>query len=145
VCWVAFFSAFLGPARAAKVDPDGYPTLAAEVILPPIIANLKRTLPDPYSIRDFVLCRPRGIRLKGGVPVSWTVMISFNAKNSNGGYAGIKTYYPIFRNGRISGDISSPSLDRNDPFDRLIDNAIEKQMAGCPRIPDAEIQRLVQQ
>jgi hypothetical protein len=131
------------PASAEKVDPDAYPALAAEVILPPIIANLKRTLPDPYSIRDFVLCRPYNIHLKDGVPTSWAVMISFNAKNTNGGYSGIKIYIPVFRDGHVSGDISSITQDRADAFNRLFDNAMEKKMAGCPAVPDEQIQVLL--
>jgi hypothetical protein len=131
------------PASAEKVDPDAYPALAAEVILPPIIASLKRTLPDPYSIRDFVLCRPYNIHLKDGVPTSWAVMISFNAKNTSGGYSGIRIYIPVFRDGHVSGDISSVTQDRADAFNRLFDNAMEKKMAGCPAVPDEQIQSLL--
>ena len=35
------------------VDPASYPELAPAALLPAIIADLKRTVPDAYSIRDF--------------------------------------------------------------------------------------------
>ena len=93
-----------------RVDPAAYPELASDALLPPILAELKRTLKDPYSIRDFTLCPARAVKLKDGKPVGWAVMLSFNAKNSYGGYEGVKVYSVLFRNGRISGGLNAPSL-----------------------------------
>jgi hypothetical protein len=125
------------------VDPAAYPELASDVLLPPILAELKRTQKDPYSIRDFTLCPPRAIKLKDGKPVSWVVMLSFNARGSFGGYEGIKIYGARFRNGRVSGGITATELASNAGIDGLINNAIAKLTATCPMIPDATIQQII--
>ena len=133
-----------GPAAAKDpVDPAAYPELASDVLLPPIIAELKRTLNDPYSIRDFTLCPPRGIKLKDGKPVSWVVLLSFNAKNGFGGYDGVKAYSALFRGGRISGGITSTQFASSEGLEGMINNMVSRRMATCPTIPDAAIQQIV--
>ena len=131
------------PAPAADVDPAAYPELAPEVLLAPIVAELRRTLNDPYSIRDFVLCPARGIKLKEGRPVRWVVPISFNAKNEFGGYTGVKTYAAVFKDGHISGGIGSTQFAKSDGLEGLINNMVARRMAACPTVPDAEVQQLL--
>ena len=38
------------PAAAAEVDVSAYPELSPEALLPPIAAELRATLKDPYSV-----------------------------------------------------------------------------------------------
>jgi hypothetical protein len=139
---VMMLSAIPAAAKDA-VDPAAYPELASEVLLPPILVELKRTLKDPYSIRDLTLCPPRGIKLKDGKPTSWVVMLSFNARGSFGGYEGIKIYGVRFRNGRVSGPVTATELASNAGIDGLINSAIAKLTATCPMIPDATIQQII--
>ena len=132
------------PAAAKDaVDPAAYPELASDALLPPILAELKRTMKDPYSIRDFSLCPARAVKLKEGKPISWAVMLSFNAKNSYGGYEGVKIYSVLFRNGRISGGLNAAELGSSTGLAGLINSAIAKRMASCPMIPDATIQQIL--
>jgi hypothetical protein len=135
-------SAAPAPAKDA-VDPAAYPELASDVLLPPILAELKRTQKDPYSIRDFTFCPPRAVKLKDGRPISWVVMLSFNARGSFGGYEGIKIYGVRFRNGRVSGGVTATELASNAGIDGLINSAIAKLTATCPMIPDAAIQQII--
>jgi hypothetical protein len=135
-------SAAPAPAKDA-VDTAAYPELASDVLLPPILAELKRTAKDPYPIRDFTLCPPRAIKLKDGKPISWVVMLSFNARGSFGGYEGIKIYGVRFRNGRVSGPVTATELASNAGIDGLINSAIAKLTATCPMIPDATIQQFL--
>lgn len=131
------------PVQAAEIDPAAYPELAQDVLLPPILAELHRTLNDPYSIRDFVMCPARGIKLKNNRPVRWVVSISFNAKNEFGGYTGVRTYAAVFKDGHISGGIGSTQFAKLDGLEGLINNMVAKRMAACPNVPDAKVQQLL--
>ncbi|MHA6724190.1 hypothetical protein [Sphingomonas sp. RS2018] len=133
----------LATATPADVDPTGYFELMPGALLPLILAELKNTLADPYSIRDFTLCPARSIKLKEGKPVSWQVSIAFNAKNSFGGYTGRKTYSALFRNGVLRGGISSTQFAKTDGIEGLINSMVVKKMASCPQVADDEIQRLL--
>lgn len=131
------------PAPAADINPAAYQELAPDTLLPPILAELRRTLNDPYSIRDFVQCPARGIKLKEGRPVRWVVPISFNAKNELGGYTGVKMYAAVFKDGHISGGIGSTQFAKSDGLEGLINNMVAKRMAACPNVPDAKVQQLL--
>jgi len=71
--------------------------------------------------------------MKDGRPVRWTIMMSANAKNRYGGYAGNQGMAAVFYSDRPVWTFSIGStLDA-------------KTLAGCSRVPDGEIQRLIQQ
>ena len=133
----------LALVAAADVDPTRYPELSPEALLPPILSELKRTLADPYSIRDFTLCQARSIKLKDGKPVSWQVSLAFNAKNSFGGYTGFKTYSALFKNGVIRGGVSATQIAKTDGIEGLINSSVARQVASCPPVSDAQVQRLL--
>jgi hypothetical protein len=128
---------------APPVDVTAYPELAPDALLPPIIAELRRTLKDPQSVRDFTLCPVTKVGMKNGRPVRWSVLLSFNAKNSYGGYEGIKMFAAVFRNGRLSGGIVSTQFGSNEGLEGLINNAVARKMANCPIVPDESIQQLM--
>lgn len=130
-------------ANADPIDPAAYPELAPDVLLPPIIAELKRTLKDPYSIRDLVLCRPEKVKIKDGRPVRWSVLFSLSAKNSYGGYAGVKMYSAVFRDGRIAGGLSSAEFENDTGLSGLINSMVARKMATCPTVPDEKVQQLL--
>jgi hypothetical protein len=137
--------ALAAATTTADVDPAAYTELAPGALLPPILAELKNTLADPYSIRDFTLCPARSIKLKDGKPTGWQVSIAFNAKNSFGGYTGRKTYSVLFRNGVIRGGLLATQFGKTDGIEGLLNSMIVKQMAACPSVADDEIQRLLSQ
>lgn len=135
---VALFAA--SPVAADQAD---YAELAPASLLPPIIAELKRTLADPYSIRDFVMCPPRRIKMKDGRPTSWQVSIAFNSKNSFGGYTGFKTYSVLFRDGLIRGGVMATQFARSDGIEGLLNSITTKQVVNCPPVSDDLLQELL--
>lgn len=68
-----------------------------------IADDFKRTLKDPYSIRDAEITKPGSAFIGlafGGHAI--TVCARLNAKNSFGGYTGQQNYKYIFREKRIA-------------------------------------------
>lgn len=124
-----------------QIDPAGYRELAPEALLPAILAELRHTLPDVYSVREMRLCPASHIKLKDGQPNDWSVRLEFNARNETGGYAGIRRDVAVFKNRHIAGSVgTAPQLGRtglNGVFSKMVD----KQMAPCTAIPDAAIQQ----
>ena len=135
--------ALAAPAFAADVDVSAYPELAPDTLLPIIAAELRATLKDPYSVRDFVLCPARKVSLKNGKPASWSVMFSLRAKNSYGAYEGVQIYAAIFRNGRLSGGLSSPQFKSSEGLEGLINRSIARMLTACPGVTDERIQQLL--
>jgi hypothetical protein len=122
-------------------DPLTFPELQQQAMLPQIVDEMRRTLRDPGSVNDLTMCAPVKIKMKNGQPVRWTVMLSFNAKNAYGGYVGLTYYGAIFYAGKRP-NLTEIMAANAEGLDSLISRAIEKQMAGCPRIPNANLQRL---
>ncbi len=131
------------PVHADAINPAAYPELSVDALLPPILAELKRTLKDPHSITDFTLCLPHKAKLRDGHPVSWSVTFSLNARNSYGGYEGVHIYSALFHDGHLSGPILSDQFDSNEGFEGLINGMIARKMATCPMIDDAHIQAIL--
>lgn len=132
-------------AQAHKlIDTSAFPELAPEAMLSAVVASLKHSLNDPHSIQDFTICRPYKLGLKDGRPHTWAIMLSFNVKNGNGGYEGMTRYAAAFKDGRVDGDISKAQMETNVGLDRIINNAIAKDMVSCVNVPDAEIQQRLQ-
>jgi hypothetical protein len=130
-------------AAASQPTAASFPELEPKTLLLPILAELKRTLADPYSVRDFTLCPADRLKLKDGKPVRFDVSFAFNAKNSFGGYMGVKTYAAVFRNGRISGGITATHFDKSDGISGLVNEAIARKVTNCPTVADELIQRLM--
>lgn len=131
-------------ASAAQMtpDPSAYPELQQATYLPQIVTELRRTLRDPGSVNDVTVCSPIKVKMKDGRASRWTVMLSLNAKNAYGGYVGRTIYGAIFYAGK-SPRLTPIVQSGAEGLDGLIARATEKQMAGCPRVPDAEVQRLL--
>nr|WP_140404689.1 hypothetical protein [Sphingomonas sp. CDS-1] len=124
------------PASAKNNDFDwtAYPEMSKERALPQIAAALRNTLFDAGSVTNFMICYPPvKIQMKDGRPVRWTVMLSVNAKNQYGGYAGNQGMAAVFYSDRPVWAFSIGG-----PLDG-------RTLARCERRPDAEIQRLIQE
>lgn len=125
--------------------PAGYddPGPAPENVLPKVVAKLRSTLKDPYSIRDFTMCelRPSGAYYASAwVRANWIVQITLNAKNSFGGYMGATLFTITFENGEAAKVSQFEGLT----LISAAQNAkIVEAAQACPRVSDAEIQRLM--
>ena len=62
---------------------------------------------DPYSVQDLTIGTPylqksyRGLVNGGGFDYVWNIPFSCNAKNSYGGYTGIKRSVALYNGGRV--------------------------------------------
>jgi hypothetical protein len=71
-----------------------------------IRAHLRRYLKDPDSMKDFQATAPILTSCAVGIygPFhGWRSDVSYNAKNSYGGYVGVQTYYYWFHGDRLVG------------------------------------------
>lgn len=132
-------------SQQGDVAPPGYddPGMKPENVLPDILTDLKRTMNDPYSIRDFAMCEPevtKAFRYPGAgnrwEKSHWSVKLVLNAKNKFGGYAGLTYFSAEYREGKLER-LGSANLGA-DLNRKLVD-----LVKSCPRIPDAEIQKLL--
>jgi len=115
-------------------DWTSYPEMSRERALPQIASSLRNSLFDAGSVTNFMLCYPPvKVKLKDGRPVRWTLLLSLNAKNQYGGYAGNQGMAAVFYSDRPVWTFS-------------IGSALDaKTLSGCDRIPDADIQRMIRQ
>ena len=121
-------------AKEENVDWTVYPEMSRERALPQIVASLRGSLTDAGSITNFLICYPPvKVKLKDGRPVRWTIMLSLNAKNQYGGYTGNQGMAAVFYPDKPVWTFS---------FQGPLPDSI---LAGCTRVPDAEIQRLLTQ
>ncbi len=76
-----------------------------------VAAYFRKTLKDPYSVRDAEISSPTsvfvGLINGGSLP---GVCVKMNGKNSFGAYIGIKTVAVSFQNGAVSG-VGEPVFD----------------------------------
>jgi len=137
----------LAAAAVTAAQPQPAPSSFVETrpsaMLEQILPKLRRTLADPYSVRDFSLCPPCGLKLKKGRPDRWTVFFSFNAKNSLAGYTGIRTWLAAFRGGRLQGEPFDAGVDDTSGLMVVLNRPSQRQLATCAPVPDEEIQRLM--
>lgn len=74
---------------------------------------LRATLKDPNSMTDFSVSDPVLASCAVGIYGAfhgWRVATSYNAKNSYGGYVGLKTYYYWFHGERLKGIGENPTF-----------------------------------
>ena len=136
VCAAAMALLTHAPASAKDENFDwtAYPEMSRERALSQILASLRNTLTDASSITNFMICYPPvKVKLKDGRPVRWTIMLSLNAKNQYGGYAGTQGMAAVFYSDR---PVWTFSIQGPLPGNLL---------PGCSRVTDAEIQRLLAQ
>jgi hypothetical protein len=134
-----------GQERTSAPMPAGYddPGPPPEDVLAKVVARLRTTLSDPYSIRDLTLCpldRGEAFYSVRWHRAQWTVRFTLNSRNSHGGYTGSTMYTATFEDGEVTEVRQFTPLDLITPAQnaRLIEMA-----QACPRVPDAEIQRLL--
>ena len=140
---LAPLAAFSPVLASERIDPAAYPELAPDAQLPAILAELRHTLPDIYSVREMRICPASRIKLKDGKPNDWAVRFEYNAKNQSGGYAGIQRDVAIFRNRRIAYPIGGePQLGRSG-LDGVLGRTVDRQMEACTAVPDATIQQVL--
>ena len=125
--------------------PAGYdnPGPVPENVLPKVFAKLRTTLKDPYSIRDFKLCAPKLVKAYYGVNwvrARWIVTVNLNAKNSYGGYIGPTQFDVEFQNGEAVNAKQFNGIDLLTPDQNAKLLAFSQ---ACPKVPDADIQRLL--
>jgi hypothetical protein len=135
------------PARPPM--PAGYddPGPAPQNVVPSVVAKLRQTLKDPYSLRDLRICAPNAGRAYYGLEwkrARWSSMIALNSKNSYGGYTGVSVFSVSFENGVAVDmlEMSGLSLLSAAQNTELIARTQAKAQA-CPLVPDAEVQRLL--
>ena len=138
----AWLAAAPGKA-AAKADPDAFPELSLEQLLPPLMVGLKRYVPDAYSIRDLTVCPAKSIKLRAGRPVGWIVRLAFNSRNENGGYTGLSAYGAFFKDGKVTRVLATTS-PTSDPLLQLLNRRNIDSFADCPSVPDGRVQQLLQ-
>lgn len=131
-------------ASAAIGRTDAVPELERSVTDAQIIAQLQRQLLDPGSMTDLRTCAPINVKLKNGKPDKWLIYFTVNAKNAYGGYTGRSYYAAIFRAGKkpVLSEVVKAGAEG---LDRIIVKSVEKDMVDCRRIPDADVQRMLQE
>lgn len=83
-------------------DAGQRPTASAQAVQ----AYLNASLKDPYSLRDLAISEPALSSCAVGIYgpfYGWRVDVSYNAKNSYGGYVGQRTYAYWFHGDRLKG------------------------------------------
>ena len=73
---------------------------------------LRTALKDPHSMIDFSISEPIQTSCSVGIYGyfhGWRVTVSYNAKNSFGGYVGLQTHYYWFHGDFIKGIGNNPS------------------------------------
>ena len=140
----------LASAAAAQTDPTmpagyGDPGPKPTNVLPAIMSELRRTMKDPYSIRDMAMCEPaeaKAFKYPGAGErwerAHWTVTFVLNARNSYGGYAGLTYFLADYENGQLR-TVGSPNLGP------AFSGKLVSLARDCPKVPDAEVQRLLTQ
>jgi len=97
---------------AGTHDAGPYPSNYEEIVK----RYLHDTLKDPQSIQELTMSKPVEKKvfmgaLGGGTVPAWATCVSYNAKNSYGGYTGIKSYTYYLRNGAILiSDLGLPQV-----------------------------------
>jgi hypothetical protein len=127
------------PTAAELAHPDVQP----DALLARIIPEIQKTFLDPGSTQQFQLCPPRRLKVENGQIVSWLVDFVANSKNASGGYAGRTMYVASFKRGKTEIIVGPVLAGRQQGFDSLIAHETERQMSGCPRIPDDKIKALL--
>jgi len=67
--------------------------------------------------------------------------ITLNSRNAYGGYAGSTMYSVIFENGGVAEVTEFHGIDLLSP---QVNARLLAVAQACPRIPDSEVQRLIQ-
>jgi hypothetical protein len=148
LCTVALMSGFATAKKREPLPPmpTGYddPGPAPQSPLPAIVEKLRQRLTDPASMRDVTLCPARSVPVYSvgstWVPAGWIVQITLNSKNRFGGYTGSMEYTAYIKDGVVSEVSETP------PIEMIVAVARPSYLqsaAGCPRIANAEIQKLV--
>lgn len=125
---------------------EAHPEFSPSRLVPPIVAAIQEELVDAQSVRNLVVCPPVKIRYSGEPrrPVGWTVMISLQARNAEGGYTGNQVYGAIFREGKRV-KLAAAMMASNDGLDGIVNRAIKAQMANCPIVPQDKLEQMLQQ
>lgn len=112
-------------------------------VLADIMVSLKKTMKDPYSIRDLRLCEPKvtpAFKYPGAgerwEPAKWTVAFELNAKNGFGAYAGRTYFTATYKAGRLE-DVGSPNLGA------ALNGKLLSITENCPRVPNAQVHSLL--
>ena len=127
--------------------PPGYddPGPKPADVLPLIVNRLRTTMKDPYSMRDLTMCSLERIEAYnsplGWQRARWVSKITLNSRNAYGGYTGSTNYTVNFRDGVAAEITEFRGIDLLPPS---VNARLMAAAQACPRVPDAEIQRILQ-
>lgn len=110
-----------------------------------IIKGLDSTIADPRSISDVVLCPATRIKLSRSgnqQPQSWYVAFSMNSRTAGGGFGGRVMYGAVFNSGKVP-KIYRTQTPTDEGFDKLINDAVRKQMKDCPSVSNEQLSALI--
>jgi len=129
------------PMPAGYDDPGPPPAN----VLPLIVNRLRTVLKDPYSIRDFTLCGLERIEAYnsplGWQRARWISKITLNSRNAYAGYTGSTNYTVTFSDGVVAEIKEFRGIDALPPS---VNARLMATAQACPRVPEAEIQRILQ-
>lgn len=142
---VAILTAAAITSPEAPPAPREFPELRPRAALIGILEALPRVIPDPRSATDFILCPATRLKLgPDGKPKSWYVAFSINARTSAGGYAGQTMYGAAFKVGKPV-QVFRAQAATDEGLDKLINDAVRKQMKDCPAVPNDQLAKLQQE
>lgn len=134
------------PMPVGYDDPGPVPTHVAEQI----VANLRTTLKDPYSIKGLSICEsnrenasPPHRKHDDWKPANWTVIFGLNAKSSYGGYTGQHDGMAWFRAGKLTR-VEFNEDEATSQVDVDMREITAKLLASCEHVSDDQVQRFVQ-
>ena len=135
----------VGSAQAPISAVDIFPELTPRATLIAILKALDSTVADPRSVTDVILCPATRIKYsKTGDrrPASWYVAFSMNARSPAGGYVGRTMYGALFKAGRLP-QVAKAQMETDEGLNRLINDAIRKQMRDCPVVSNDQLVALL--
>ena len=147
---IAFALATLASTAYAQSEPmpAGYDDPGPEPsnVLPGIVEHLRRQLRDPSLVRDFTLCRPNRVNAyevnRRWQHARWAVTFTLNSRNAFGGYVGSTMYNAEVEGGVVTGVTEFHGIDL---LPASVNERLIARAQSCPRVPDAEIRRLLDQ
>ena len=111
-CSILLLAAALTGCAGHRAFVDRMSNVAPMEYKSDIAAYLRAYLNDPTNVRNAALTEPALQRVEGGE--RYVACVRFNAKKSNGQYAGVQDTLAVFKTGKLDRFIELPT-DPNNP------------------------------
>ena len=111
-CSILLLAAALTGCAGHRTFVDRMSNVAPMEYKSDIAAYLRAYLNDPTNVRNAALTEPALQRVEGGE--RYVACVRFNAKKSNGQYAGVQDTLAVFKTGKLDRFIELPT-DPNNP------------------------------